>query len=67
MPAAWPPTRWWDWCMSEDQKKGIEPIFTDKNQLKKIWWEVVVHTRTFSTSQQYMNWRYQDIFGHMKT
>ena len=43
MHAAWPPTRWWDWCMSEDQKKGIEPLFTDKNQLKKSggkWWYV---------------------------
>ena len=31
MPVPWNPTRWWDWCMSEDEKKGIEPIFTDKN------------------------------------
>ena len=30
MPVAWNPTRWWDWCMSEDVKKEIEPIFTDK-------------------------------------
>ena len=25
------PTRWWDWCMSENEKKGIELIFIDKN------------------------------------
>ena len=25
---AWHPTRWWDWCMSEDKKK--DPVFTDK-------------------------------------
>ena len=31
MPVAWHQTRWWDWCMSEDQEKGIEPIFTGKN------------------------------------
>ena len=21
MPKAWHPTRWWEWCMSEDEKK----------------------------------------------
>ena len=30
MPAAWHPTRWWDWCMPEDEKKGIKLIFIDK-------------------------------------
>ena len=30
MPVAWHPTRWWDWCMSEDENKEIDPIFTDK-------------------------------------
>ena len=30
MSVAWHPTRWWDWCISEDQKKEIEPNFTDK-------------------------------------
>ena len=23
MPVAWHPNRWWDWCMSEDEKKEI--------------------------------------------
>ena len=31
MPVALHPTRWWDWCMPEGEKKGIEPIFTDKS------------------------------------
>ena len=31
MSVAWHPTRWCDWSMSEDVKKGIEPIFTDRN------------------------------------
>ena len=26
MPAARHPNRWWDWCMSEDEKKEIDPI-----------------------------------------
>ena len=30
MPVAWHPTRWWDWCISEDDEEGIETIFTDK-------------------------------------
>ena len=30
MPVAWNPTRWWDWCLPEDEKKRIEPIFADK-------------------------------------
>ena len=30
MPVAWHPKRWWDLCMSEDEKKEIDPIFTDK-------------------------------------
>ena len=29
MPIAWHPKRWWDFCMSEDEKKEIEPIFTE--------------------------------------
>ena len=29
MPVAWHPARWWDWYLSEDEKKGIESIFTD--------------------------------------
>ena len=27
MPVAWHPDRWWDWCISEDEKKEIDPIF----------------------------------------
>ena len=30
MPAAWHPTRQWDWCLSKDVKKEIKPIFTAK-------------------------------------
>ena len=30
MPVAWPRTRWWDWCLSEDEKKGIEPFLLIK-------------------------------------
>ena len=27
---AWQSTKWWNWCLLEDEKEGIEPIFTDK-------------------------------------
>ena len=30
MPVAYHLTRWWNWCLSEDEKKGIESIFTAK-------------------------------------
>ena len=28
--AAWYPDRWWDWCMSEDEKKEIDPILIEE-------------------------------------
>ena len=31
MLVTWHPTRWWDWYIPDNEKKGIEPIFTDKN------------------------------------
>ena len=27
MPIAWRPSRWWDWCVPEDEKREIEKIF----------------------------------------
>ena len=30
VPIAWHPTKWWDWCIVEDEKKEIDSIFTDK-------------------------------------
>ena len=30
MPVAWHPSRWWDWCMSEDEKKKIDPMFIEE-------------------------------------
>ena len=29
MKIAWHPKRWWDFYMSEDEKKEIKPIFTE--------------------------------------
>ena len=26
MSIAWHPSRWWDWCMSEDEKKETEKL-----------------------------------------
>ena len=26
---AWYPDRWWDWCISEDEKKEIDPMFIE--------------------------------------
>ena len=30
MPVVWHLGRCWDWCLPEDDKKKIEPVFTDK-------------------------------------
>ena len=30
MPIVWHPKRWWNFYMPEDEKKEIEPIFTEK-------------------------------------
>ena len=30
MSVAWHPNRWWDWCVSEDEKKEIDPMFVDE-------------------------------------
>ena len=30
MPVAWHPNGWWDWCVSEDEKKEIDPIFIEE-------------------------------------
>ena len=27
MPIAWHPSKWWDWCVSEDKKKETENFF----------------------------------------
>ena len=29
MPVAWHPDRWWNFCMLEDEKKEIQPLFTE--------------------------------------
>ena len=29
MSIKWYPKRWWNFCMLEDEKKEIEPIFTE--------------------------------------
>ena len=33
-PAAGHATRWWDWCLAEDEKKRVEAIFIGKNEYK---------------------------------
>ena len=30
MPVVWHPDRWWDWCMSENEKKEKDPMFIKK-------------------------------------
>ena len=30
MPLAWHPNRWWDWYVSENEKKEIDPMFLEE-------------------------------------
>ena len=34
---AWNSTGWLDWCMPENERKEIEPSFTDKANLVESW------------------------------
>ena len=60
MPVAWDPTRWWDWCMSEYEKKMNSINFYRK---KLVYNLVGSDRKTFNTCQYYMFWEYQDILG----
>ena len=30
MAVAWHPNRWWNWRMSEEEKKEIDPVFIEE-------------------------------------
>ena len=30
MPVAWHSNTWWVWCISEDEKKEIDPMFIEE-------------------------------------
>ena len=30
MPVAWHSERWWDFCVSEEEKKEVDPIFIEE-------------------------------------
>ena len=30
MPAVWDTNKWWDWDISEDEKKEIDPMFIEE-------------------------------------
>ena len=30
MPIAWHPSRWWDWCVPEEDKKETEKLWNDE-------------------------------------
>ena len=45
MPIAWHPSRYWDWCMSEDEKKRDRKIvsinmdfYVSGYQTQKLFW-----------------------------
>ena len=44
MPIAWHPSRWWDWCVPEDEKKEIEilwkfvEIWSERGYNQRVLW-----------------------------
>ena len=30
MPVAWHPNSWWDWCVSDDEKREKDPVFMEE-------------------------------------
>ena len=34
LPIAWHSSRWWDWCVSEDEKKETENFFLPSDMLR---------------------------------
>ena len=43
MPIAWHLKRWWNFCVSEDEKKEIEPIFTEGCKSMRNYYIVLVY------------------------
>ena len=37
MPIAWHPSRWWDWCIPEDEKKRDRKIMDVNTKLFCVW------------------------------
>ena len=51
MLVAWQPSRWWDWWVSEDQKKEIVPIFIKELQIIIIgFWQENLFTVFYTDS-----------------
>ena len=56
MPIAWHPSRYWDWCMSEDEKRETEKLWTQAGI--KIFHdlnEILKKKQLMSTSLMWVN------------
>ena len=64
MPAAWPPTRWWDWCMSQRIRKKEQNQFLLVKLVKKN----LVRSGSTYTQFQYESTVYElEILRHFWT
>ena len=47
MPSAWHPSRWWDWCVPEDEKKETENFFltTSFAEIKNVQPKTLMHQK----------------------
>ena len=61
-PVAWDPKRWWDWCVSEDEKKEIDPVFIEEMQKDvSVVYNIEVLKNFVEECAGSINW---GLFGH---
>ena len=46
MPVAWHPAKLWDWCLSEDEKKGVQSTFTQSWKVGKSSTEAIGNSKS---------------------
>ena len=47
MPVAWHPAKLWDWCLSEDEKKGVQSTFTQSWKVGKSSTEAIGNSKSW--------------------
>ena len=56
MPVVWHPYIWWDWCMLEDEKKEIDPMFTEG------FWKCVSVVYKLGVLKHFTSWGIESYF-----
>ena len=64
MPIVWHPSRWWDFCVSEDEKKEIDPMFIEELFVVVYNMEVLKHFVEECAGSIQLGGGYQDILEY---